>query len=134
MPFPSRASVERPTRPETAIGHDGVTVDTEWGSVKVEEGVTSNGDRDLYTYTATNVSFVCAGCGICKFYVPNLHSFPTLAPGGTATFSTTLNLGAPPPPFPVVVSVEADCVLKVRECDETNNAAAFTVREGNACR
>lgn len=135
----SLSPVERPSGesgpgpcPETAIGHDVVRVDTEWGSFRVEECVIRDGDRDLYTYTVTNVSFVYAGCGICEFYVPNSHSFPTLAPGGTATVSTTLNLGAQS--LPVAVSVEADCLNQVRECDETNNEAEFTVGKENACK
>lgn len=61
-----------------AIGHDVVTVDSEWGSFRVEECVTRDGDRDIYSYRVTNLSFVYNGCGICEFFVPNFHGFPTL--------------------------------------------------------
>lgn len=53
-------------------------MDTEWGSFRVEECVTRDGDRDRYEYTVTNLNFVYDGCGLCEFYVPNFHGFPTL--------------------------------------------------------
>ncbi len=64
--------------PPGAIGHDVVTVDSEWGSFRVEECVIREGDRDLYSYRVTNLSFVYNGCGLCEFFVPNFHGFPTL--------------------------------------------------------
>ncbi|GAB4306653.1 MAG: hypothetical protein Kow0097_06350 [Candidatus Bipolaricaulota bacterium] len=80
---PETATVPTPC-PIGAIGYDVVTVDTEWGSFRVEECVTREGDRDLYTYTVTNSSFVYDGCGLCEFFVPNGHGFPTLAQWGPA--------------------------------------------------
>lgn len=70
--------------PTGAIGHDVVTVTSEWGSFRVEECVTREGNRDVYTYTVTNINFVYNGCGICEFYLPNFHGFPTLDQWGPA--------------------------------------------------
>lgn len=70
--------------PASAIGYDVITVTSEWGDFRVEECVTREGDRDLYSYRVTNLSFVFEGCGICEFYVPNGHGFPTLDQWGPA--------------------------------------------------
>lgn len=55
-----------------------------------------------------------------------------LAPGATATVSTTLNLGVSTG-SPSLVTVEADGLSQVRECEGTNNEATFSVGRGNAC-
>ncbi|MBC7099706.1 hypothetical protein H5T52_11475 [Candidatus Bipolaricaulota bacterium] len=36
--------------------------------------------------------------------------------------------------FPVTVEVEADCMHQVKECDETNKAASFSVGRANTCK
>lgn len=72
--------------PRGAIGYDVVTVSSDWGDFRVEECVTRQGDRDLYSYRVTNISFLFEGCGICEFYVPNFHGFPTLDQWGPVTW------------------------------------------------
>lgn len=61
----SLSPIRRPTAgtvpgpcPTGAIGYDVVTVSSEWGTFKVEECVTREGDVDLYSYRVTNVSFL----------------------------------------------------------------------------
>ena len=89
----SLSPIRRPTAgtvpgpcPTGAIGYDVVTVSSEWGTFKVEECVTREGDADLYSYRVTNVSFLYNGCGICEFYVPNVHGLPTLAQWGPGSW------------------------------------------------
>lgn len=80
---PGAEGTPKPCAPG-AMGYDVVTVETEWGKFKVEECVVREGDRDLYRYTVSNLSFQYAGCGICEFYLPNFHSFSTLSQWGPA--------------------------------------------------
>jgi len=68
--------------PTGALGYDVTTVNSEWGTFKVEECVIRKGEVDLYSYRVTNISFLYNNCGICEFYVPNVHGLSTLAQWG----------------------------------------------------
>lgn len=57
----------------------------------------------------------------------------TMPPGSTRHVTATVYLPIGTPTFPISVQVEVDCQDKIEECDETNNAANFTIGRANSC-
>jgi len=53
------------------------TVHTDHGSFSICVEVDRAGTRDCYTFTIENIDYLCDGCGLCSFYVPNLYGYHT---------------------------------------------------------
>lgn len=70
--------------PEDAIGYHVDTYDLDYGTIRIEECVTREGDFDTYSWTVSNISYVWNDCGLCRFavassgYTSVAHSGPGL--------------------------------------------------------
>lgn len=74
-------ALEETPPPDGCLCED--VINTQYGRFIVCVEVDRQEDRDCYTYTITNMDYLCDGCGICSFYVPNVfNAFSTLSQWG----------------------------------------------------
>ena len=108
-----------------------ISADARWEYGPIEEVILNINFavKNVGTGVANNVK-VCVRAGSASTTV----NAGIMAPGNTKHLQATLTL--PPSyagPFPISVTITADCNDRITECSETNNERHITVNYGDTC-